>query len=393
MTSSGEPFRVAIPDSALDDLRRRLLATRWPDQLPGRAWEGGTDLGYLRDLCSYWADGFKWRKVEARLNSWPQFHTVIDGQRIHYIHARSKHATATPVVLLHGWPGSVLEFLDVLDPLTDPTAHGGRVEDAFHVVCVSLPGFTFSGPTTEPGWHCERMASAVLALMSALGYARFGAQGGDWGSVVASCLAAKAPDAVIGLHINFVLHSGPSPEDGEPTEQERHLLEELEQHLSTGVGYQTIQKTKPQTLAYGLADSPAGLAGWIVEKYHAWTDHDDDLESVLHRDVMLANITAYWVTETINSSMRIYYETERAGLSDAPHSIVTVPTACALFPHELYRPSHRWAERRYSDIRRWTEFPSGGHFAALENPEALVSELRVFFGSLTATSRNEVNSA
>jgi len=390
LTEAAEPFRLAIPDAELDDLRARLRQTRWPDQIPGTAWESGTDIDYLRELCSYWATEFDWRKVEARLNAWPQFRTVIDGQRVHYIHARSRHEDASPLVLLHGWPGSVLEFLGILGPLTDPTAHGGRHEDAFHVVCVSLPGFTFSGPTTEPGWHCERMASAVLALMNELGYQRFGAQGGDWGSVVASCMAARSPASIVGLHINFVLNSGPHAEDGELTTHERELVRELEDHLATGTGYQAIQKTKPQTLTYGLTDSPAGLAGWIVEKYHGWTDCDGDIESVVNRDDMLGNITAYWFTRTAGSSARIYYETERAGLMDAPAGGVDVPTGCAVFPRELYRPSRRWAEHHYRDIRRWTEFPKGGHFAAMEQPEGLVNDIRAFFGSLRGASRAEV---
>jgi microsomal epoxide hydrolase len=389
--SAIEPFTVSVPQDDLDDLRARLLRTRWPDQIPGTGWDAGTDQGYLQELCDYWAQGFDWRRTEAWLNRWPQFRTTVDGQQIHFIHARSEHSNAIPLLLLHGWPGSVLEFVKIVGPLVDPTGHGGRIEDAFHVVCMSLPGFTFSGPTGDTGWHSARMASAAATLMRRIGYDRFGVQGGDWGASVASCVAEQHPEAVIGLHVNFVLHSGPQPEDGELTPQEVEILHDLDAHLDTGTGYQMLQRTKPQTLAYGLNDSPAGLAGWIVEKFHAWTDGDPDV--LIGRDEMLANITAYWLTQTAGSAARIYFETHRAGLDAAPLSGVDVPTGCAVFPHEIYRGSRRWAERVYRDIRRWTELPRGGHFAALERPEELVSEIRAFFATLRDPSARSLEAS
>ncbi|GAA4554480.1 epoxide hydrolase family protein [Pseudonocardia xishanensis] len=376
------PFEVHVTDEDLSDLRERLSRTRWPDQIPGSGWGYGTDRDYLRDLCGYWETTFDWRSVESRLNQWPQFVTTIDGQQVHAIHARSKEPSATPLLLLHGWPGSVMEFLSLIGPLTDPVANGGRAEDAFHVICPSLPGFAWSGPTTEPGWDAARITTAMLTLMDRFGYERFGVQGGDWGAVVATRIAAAAPERVIGLQLNFVVTAGPIPEDGDPTAEEQQLLAEMGAHLATGSGYVAIQSTRPQSLAYGLTDSPAGLAGWIVEKLHAWTDCGGDVETAISRDEILANLSAYWFTGTIGSSTRIYCESERSGNGGPLPEAVTVPTGCAMFPRELFRPSRRWADRHYSDIRRWTVMQRGGHFAALEQPDALLTEIRAFFAAL-----------
>lgn len=377
------PFRVETPDDDLDDLRRRVAATRWPDQIPGSGWDYGTDGEYLKELCAYWASKFDWRRVEDDLNQWPQFLTTIDGQRIHFIHARSPEPGATPLLLVHGWPGSVLEFMKIIRPLTDPVAHGGSAEDAFHVVCPSLPGYGWSGPTREQGWETSRMAAAFVELMKGLGYSRFAAQGGDWGSGIAVRLASDFPDNMIGIHVNMVMTSGPRPEDGEPTAEETELLAETTRYSPAEEGYIAIQSTKPQTIAYALNDSPAGLASWIVEKLRKWTDCDGDVESVLSRDEILAGVTAYWLTQTAGSSARLYYEAFKAMTSPPLATRIEVPVGCAIFPRELYQASRRWAERHYN-VQRWTRMSRGGHFAAMEQPDALVGEIRAFFRQLRA---------
>jgi microsomal epoxide hydrolase len=372
------PFRVEATDDELADLRRRLAATRWPDQIPGSGWDYGTNEDYLRELCVYWESKFDWRRVEAELNQWPQFLTTIDGQRIHFIHTRSPEPAATPLLLNHGWPGTVLEFLKVLGPLTDPAAYGGSSADAFHVVCPSLPGYGWSGPTREPGWDPVRITAALSQLMDGLGYARFGGQGGDWGSVIAVQLASDFPDRVIGIHINMVTTSGPQPEDGEPTAEEAEILAETRRYSPAEEGYVAIQGTKPQTISYALNDSPAGLASWIVEKFRTWTDCAGDVESVLTRDEILAGITAYWLTQTAGSSARLYYEAFKSRSVPPPTARIELPVGCAIFPRELYQASRRWAERHYN-VQRWTKMSRGGHFAALEQPDALVEEIRAFF--------------
>ncbi len=372
------PFRVAVNDDVLDDLRRRLRQTRWPDQIPGTGWAYGADIGYLRELCLYWESKYDWRAAEAELNAWPQFTTVIDGQPIHFIHARSPHPQARPLVLFHGWPSSAVEFLKVLGPLTDPVAHGGDAADAFHVVVPSLPGYGWSGPTTEPGWDMRRVAAACVALLDRLGYSTFGTHGGDWGSAISAEIARTVPERLFGLHLTMLITSGLRPEDGDPTDEESALMAAQAVYNASEQGYIAVQSTKPQSLAVGLNDSPAGLAAWIVEKLRTWTDNDGDLESALTRDEILTWLTTYWVTGTAGSSARLYYETARAGLLGPAPGRVTVPTGVAVLPKELYRTSRRIAEHHYN-VQRWTELPRGGHFPAAEQPELLVGELRQFF--------------
>lgn len=372
------PFRVEATDEELADLRRRLAATRWPDQIPGSGWDYGTDEGYLRELCWYWESKFDWRRVEAGINQWPQFLTTIDGQRIHFVHARSPEPSATPLLLVHGWPGSVLEFLKVLRPLTDPEAYGGSTADAFHVVCPSIPGYGWSGPTRERGWDPTRTAAAFTQLMHGLGYARFGVQGGDWGSTIAVQLASDFPDRLVGMHLNFVISAGPQPEDGEPTAEEAEILAKAKAYSPAEEGYVAIQSTKPQTIAYALNDSPAGLASWIVEKFRTWTDCNGDVESVLTRDEILAGVTAYWLTQTAGSSARLYYEAFKSGNIPPAAERIDLPVGCAIFPAEMYQSSRRWAERHYN-VQRWTKMARGGHFAAMEQPEALVTDIQAFF--------------
>ncbi|HEX7096746.1 MAG TPA: epoxide hydrolase [Acidimicrobiales bacterium] len=388
-----EPFRIDVPDAVLDDLRARIRATRWPEPAPGEPWAQGTDLAYLRELCEHWADEFDWRRVEAQLNRLPQFVTSIEGQRLHFVHVRSPHEGALPLVLSHGWPGTFAEFVDVIGPLTDPTAHGGDAADAFHVVCPSLPGFVFSGPTREPGWTPHRMAGALVELMDALGYEHFGAQGGDWGAMVSSQLGQVAPHRVVGIHLNLVI--APPPRDGDPmaglSEREREQVESMRARGRDEMGYQQIQSTRPQTLSVGLNDSPVGLAAWIVEKYRAWGDcvRPDgvrDVERRFSKDTLLTCVTLYWITSTIASANRLYAEARRAGVgASRPEGRVPVPMGYARFPADGFTPPRAWVERQY-DVVHWSELPEGGHFPALEVPQLLVDDIRTFFRPLRETA-------
>ena len=377
-----EPFVVDVSAAVLTDLRARLHATRWPDQLPGTGWDYGTDLGYLRELCDYWADGFDWIAAERRLNQWPQFTTDIDDQRLHFIHARAERPDAVPLLVLHGWPGSVAEMLPIIEPLRDPASTGDIHGPAFDVVCVSLPGFGFSGPTRDTGWHVRRIAAAMVELMERLGYPRFCALGGDWGATTCNYLGLDFPERLDGMYLTMVAAGPPQGSDGsELDDRERAWLADSAAFFVRDAGYMQIQGTRPQTLAYAMNDSPAGLAGWIVEKFRAWSDCDGDVESAISRDAMLTNITVYWVTETANSSFRIYLEAMRAGQFQPIATRIGVPTGCAIFPKEVVKSPRSWAERAW-DLRHWTEMPKGGHFPALEVPELLVADVRRFFRDL-----------
>jgi pimeloyl-ACP methyl ester carboxylesterase len=367
-----EPFTASVPDDVLADLAQRLRHTRWPDQITGTAWEYGTDLDYLRDLVGYWADGFDWRAVEARINGWPQGRATIDGQSIHFILARSDAADALPLLVLHGWPGSIVEMLGVIEPL----------RQSFHVVCASLPGFGFSGPTSAVGWHPRRIAAAMVQLMELLGYPRFATLGGDWGATTSNYIGLDFPDRLYGLYLTMVAAGPPAGSDGsELRDNEKEWVAANGAFFAEESGYLQIQATRPQTLAYGLTDSPAGLAGWIVEKLRAWSDCGGDLESAISRDDILANITLYWVTGTANSAARIYLEAMRAGQLQPIATRIEVPTGCAIFPRETVRSPRAWAEQAW-DVRHWTEMPRGGHFAALEVPDLLVPDVRAFYAGL-----------
>ena len=380
MSEAIEPFRVHVEEAVLDDLRERLARTRFPDQISGAGWDYGTELGYLRELCAYWQEQFDWRGWEARLNAFEQFTTEVDGQRLHFIHARSEHPGAFPVVITHGWPGSVLEFLKIIPLLTDPVAHGGRAEDAFHVICPSIPGYGFSGPTHDRGWDPQRIAEAEVELMRRLGYERYGAQGGDWGSLITTQIGRLDAEHCAGIHINMPM-ALPVADDAQLTEAEKARLGEMAQFQANETGYQQIQGTKPQTLGYGLTDSPAGLAAWIVEKFRTWSDCGGDVERCFSKDELLANITLYWVTETINSSTRLYYEVRKTGRAGFTQGRVEVPVGVALFPVEIFKPPRRWVENHYH-VTHWTEFETGGHFAAMEQPGALVGDMRAFFATV-----------
>ena len=369
-----------VAPAVVDDLRERLARTRLPNAIEGIGWGQGTERSYLADLLGYWRDGYDWRRCERELAAHDEHAIQVDGQRIHALVARSPNPDALPLMLVHGWPGSVVEFLDAVGPLTDPAAHGGDRADAFHVVAPSLPGFGFSGPTHERGWHPRRIAAAFVDLMTDLGFDRFGAQGGDWGSVVTANVADLVPERVAGLHLNFV--TVPPPKDGPPlTDAEQAALARLVEWRTDGAGYQEIQGTRPQTLGYALEDSPAGLCAWIVEKFRAWSDCDGEVEGSFSRDRLLDNITLYWVTGTAASSCRIYWEMRQAGRSAMPQERVEVPTGIANFAAEITKVPRAWVERRYRVVH-WSEPPRGGHFAAMEVPDLFVDDVRTFFRHL-----------
>ena len=372
-------FTIDIPDADIEDLKRRLDLTRWPDQIPGTDWRYGAKTEYIRSLCDYWRNQYDWRKHEARLNRFPQFKTEIAGIDIHFVHVQSKHADATPLLISHGWPGSFVEFLHVIDPLVNPEAHGGTADNAFHVVCPSLPGYGFSGTTTTEQVDTLAMGEAFAELMARLGYSKYIAQGGDWGALITSNIGCIDAEHLYGIHLNmpFGFPTTADPNEGLSASEIADLatmahFEQME------TGYQKIQGTKPQTLGVGLNDSPAGLCAWITEKFHSWTDCDGDIESVLDKDDLLTNISVYWFTQSICSSTRLYYEVTqnpRLKFLEAP---VAVPTGVARFPKELMLFPRLWCDNVYSDIVQWNTFDKGGHFAAMERPAEFVEEIRTF---------------
>jgi pimeloyl-ACP methyl ester carboxylesterase len=366
------PFRVDVPEAELTELRERLERTRWPQREPVDDWSQGVPLGYLQELCEYWAHGYDWRATEARLNELPQFRTEIDGLGIHFIHVRSRDPDALALILTHGWPGSIVEFLKVIGPLSE----------TFHVVCPSLPGYGFSDRPVQPGWGIDRIARAWIELMARLGYERYGAQGSDWGTSISTSIAQQDPGRVVGIHLTPPL-APPDPATlDDLTESERAALDAIEHSAEWDSGYSRMHATRPQTIGYSLVDSPAGLCAWIVEKLRAWTDCDGHPENALTRDEMLDDVMLYWLPRTGASSARLYWESIRQvdeWISGTATDTVTVPTGCSIFPKELQRPSRRWAERRFLDIRYWSEPERGGHFAAFEQPELFVDEVRAFF--------------
>jgi epoxide hydrolase len=382
MSDAITEFRIDTPEADLRDLRERLSRTRWPESEAVDDWSQGVPLAYTRELCRYWAREYDWRATEARLNSLPQFRTEIDGLGIHLLHIRSPHADALPLVLTHGWPGSIVEFLKVVGPLTDPTAHGGDAADAFHVVCPSLPGYGFSDKPTEPGWNVQRIAAAWIRLMARLGYDRYGAQGGDWGTSISTSIGQRDASHVAGIHLTPPL-APPDPATlDDLTDRERAALASFEHSREWDSGYSQEQATRPQTVGYGLVDSPAALCAWIIEKFWAWTDCDGHPENALTRDELLDNLMLYWLPAAGASSARLYWESIRQvneWIAGPVADTVAVPTGCSIFPKELQRPSRRWAEKRFSDIRYWNEPDRGGHFAAFEQPELFVNEVRSFF--------------
>jgi pimeloyl-ACP methyl ester carboxylesterase len=366
------PFRIDVPETELADLCRRLRQTRWPEREPVADWSQGVPLAYLRELCEYWAQAYDWRVTEARLNAWPQFRTVIDGLPIHFIHVRSARPDALPLIITHGWPGSVIEFTKVIEPLAEE----------FHVVCPSLPGYGFSGKPDRTGWGIERIAGAWVSLMARLGYRRYGAVGSDWGTSISTLVGQQDPQHVAGIHLIPPLAGPDRATFGDLTDAERAALAALQYSAEWDSGYSREHSTRPQTIGYALVDSPAALAAWIVEKFWSWTDHGSSLDGVLTRDEVLDNLMLYWLPGTGASAARLYWESIRQvnqWISGSDAGTVDVPAGCSVFPGELQRPSRRWAEKRFTDIRYWNEPDRGGHFAAYEQPALFIEEVRSFF--------------
>lgn len=379
-TEEIRPFAIEVGDDEIDDLRRRLERTRWPEPEPVDDWSQGVPLDYLREVCRHWADGYDWRRCQDRLNSRPNFVTRLDGLDVHFQHVRSPQLDALPLIVTHGWPGSIVEFQKVIDPLTDPSSCGGDPDDAFHLVLPSLPGYGWSQKPAAPGVGVPRIAAMWDELMLRLGYDDYAAQGGDWGSAVATCIGIQNRGACRAIHTNMPV-AGPSPEMlADPTDAERAALDAFAHYDRQESGYSKQQSTRPQTIGYCLVDSPAGLAAWILEKFWAWTDRSRALEDCFDRDELLDNVSVYWFTGTGASSARLYWES--FGWFASAESTVDIPAACSVFPNEIIRASRRWAARRYTDIRYWGEPPAGGHFAAFEQPDLFTAELRSAFRPL-----------
>jgi pimeloyl-ACP methyl ester carboxylesterase len=382
MSDAITPFKVEIGNAEIEDLRRRLAATRWPDAETTGDWSQGIPLAYMKDVCAYWASQYDMQRVATRLNAHPQFRTRIDGLGIHFLHVRSPHADALPLVMTHGWPGSVIEFLKVIGPLTDPTRHGGEAKDAFHVVCPALPGYGFSDKPAQKGWGVERIGRAWGQLMQQLGYTSYVAQGGDWGSMVTSSIAMTETAHCRGIHLNMPLVA-PDPDTmNELSANEQAALASMNDYYANDSGYSKQQSTRPQTLGYGLADSPAGQAAWILEKFQAWTDcgegEEKHPEKALTRDELLDNVMMYWLTDSAASSGRLYWES----FGTPNMEPITIPVGASIFPKEIFRTSRRWAEKRFTRLVYWNEPERGGHFAAFEEPELFVDELRACFRAM-----------
>ncbi|MER8071674.1 epoxide hydrolase family protein [Streptomyces sp. NPDC094034] len=389
---SVRPFRVNIPEKVLTDLRQRIVATRWPDRETVDDSSQGVRLATMKELTHYWATKYNWRDVEEQLNSLPMYITEIDGLDIQFIHVRSRHTDALPLILTHGWPGSILEFLKVIGPLSDPTAHGGRPEDAFHLVIPSMPGYGFSERPTTTGWNPDRIARAWVTLMERLGYKRFVSQGGDWGAVVSDKMAAQRPAGLLGIHVNFPATVPPDITRklacGDPvptglTPDEKAAYNKLATFYARGSGYSAMMVTRPQTEGYGITDSPAGLAAWMYDKFAAWTYSGGHPERVLTKDEMLNDITLYWVTNTAVSSSRLYWENNANNFNAVS---ISVPAAITVFPGEIYQAPHTWASRAYHDLFYYHKVDDGGHFAAWEVPDIFTKELRAAFGKLRGSA-------
>lgn len=376
------PFSIHVAEDVLDDLRARLRGVRWPDEIPNSGWLYGTNLAYMKALVTYWREVYDWRQHEALLNGFKQYMVPLGGVDLHFIHEPGHGPHPMPLLLSHGWPGSVLEFHKLIPLLTDPARFGGDPADAFTVIAPSLPGYGFSFRPDQPRFHVDAIADLFAQLMTdVLGYRRFGAQGGDWGASITSLLGLNYADRVAAIHLNLLMLRRDISAPAHPTDEERTYLEDLRQWLNEETGYQWIQGTRPQTLAYGLTDSPVGLAAWVIEKFRTWSDCGGDVERRFTKDELLTNVMIYWVTGAINASFWPYYARRREPWPIPEGVRVEVPTAYAAFPREIVRPPRPWAERVYN-IQRWTPMPAGGHFAALEEPEALAADLRAFFRGL-----------
>lgn len=371
------PFTFDIPEAAIDDLRRRLADTRWPEEETVSDWTQGSPLAYTQELCEYWRTQYDWRRCEKQLNSLPQFITEIDGLDIQFIHLRSKHEDALPMVMTHGWPGSIIEFHKVLEPLTNPTAFGSSASDAFHVVCPTLPGFGFSGKPTTPGWNVEKIGKAWGKLMAKLGYDRYVAQGGDWGSIVTHSMGHTETEHCAAMHSNMPLLIPSEEALKNPTADEQAMLAGFQHYWDWDCGYSKEQSTRPQTIGYGLVDSPAAQCAWILEKYWSWSDCDGHPENVLSKDEMLDNIMMYWLPAAAASSARLYWESFNDVMTPRPQ--IQIPAGASVFPKEIFQASERWCHERYANLIHYNKLDKGGHFAAFEQPEVFVSEVRNCF--------------
>jgi pimeloyl-ACP methyl ester carboxylesterase len=382
MSNAITPFEVDIPQSQLDDLQQRLVNTRWPEKEAVNDWSQGIPLAYTRELAAYWSESYNWRRWENKLNGWPQLITQLEGVDIHSLHVKSPHENALPLVMTHGWPGSIVEFHKVIDPLVNPTAHGGSADDAFHLVCPTLPGYGFSGKPAQSGFNVDKIGVMWGQLMARLGYDRYVAQGGDWGSMVTQAIGQSQSEHCAGIHINMPIC--PPDEEGmqDMTEREISALQGMADYDKFDSGYSKQQSTRPQTLGYGLADSPTGQMAWIVEKFWSWMDcgegTDQHPENILSKDELLDNVMMYWLTNSSASSGRLYWESFSTINMDPIH----IPVACSIFPKEIFRASQRWAEKRFTNITYWNDLDTGGHFAALEQPDTFVEELRKAFRGL-----------
>jgi pimeloyl-ACP methyl ester carboxylesterase len=378
MTDAIRPFHLHISDEQLADLHRRLDHTRWPEAETVDDTSQGAPLAKVQALCAYWRSGYDWRRFEDELNALGQYQTDIDGLSIHFLHIRSPHEGALPLIMTHGWPGSIAEFINVIGPLTNPTAHGGRAEDAFHLVIPSLPGFGFSGKPTVAGFGVEKIAACWVQLMQRLGYNRWAAQGGDWGAGVTTAIGKMRPEACVGIHLNFALAVPDEADLAQLTPRDVAALTDAARYQENGNGYARVQSTRPQSIAYGLTDSPSGQAAWIYEKIQEWSDSDGDCEALLGRDAILDNIMLYWLSASAGSSARLYWESFAAFVPTR----LDLPVGISIFPKEIIRPARRWAEKMMSNIIHWNELERGGHFAAWEQPHLFVQELRQCFSTL-----------
>jgi len=382
MAASPEPFVIAVPETLLNDLRQRLALTRWPDEITGSGWHYGANLAYVKELVHYWQHQYDWRAQEHLLNGFPQYRVQLEDIALHYIHQPGVGPAPMPLLLSHGWPGSIYEFVHIIGPLTDPARYGGDPRDAFTVVAPSLPGYGFSHVPNQRRLSIEEIAALFQRLMTeVLGVAHFGAQGGDWGAFITGRLGYAYPHNLIGIHLNMVPVAPHPSERAALSAAEEAFITASEAWRAAETGYQWIQGTKPQTLAYALNDSPAGLAAWITEKFYSWTDSHGDIESRVSKDALLTNIMLYWVTQTINSSFWLYYQLRHHPWRLGRGERITVPTAVAVFPGEIIRPPREWAAR-VCNLQRWTPMAAGGHFAALEEPQALVEDIRAFYREL-----------
>jgi pimeloyl-ACP methyl ester carboxylesterase len=375
------PFTIAVEDSVLEDLQQRLADTRWPDEIPNSGWDYGSNLGYLKELVEYWRTKFDWRAQEAKLNAFNHFKSEVDGLDIHFIHEKGKGPDPIPLIITHGWPSCFFEMTKIIPLLADPASHGGDAADSFDVVAPSLPGFGFSDHAQDRGMEVQRVAGMWNKLMTQnLGYHKFAAQGGDIGSGVTARLGFAHSDTLFGIHLTSITRPTPylGPGSKPVTDAEQALITQRDKWFADEGGYNHIQGTKPQTLAYGLNDSPVGLAAWIVEKYRTWSDCGGDVEKSYTKDELLTIVTIYWVTQTISSSTRMYFENQKNLWTMEKDQKVPAPAGMAMFPQEISKPPREWGERSY-DVRRWTEMTSGGHFAALEEPQQLAEEVRAFF--------------